>query len=101
VYERIAVTPDIAQSQALQTQLLNDALDIITVTSIDILRALEATLDAEARALAQRCILLAGSKRIAQAARESGWQGEHIIADSPEDNTLVTALTRWYTRARN
>jgi uroporphyrinogen-III synthase len=101
VYERSAVMLDTAQAQALQAQLHNDEIDIITVTSVDILRALEAVLDDATRTLAQRCKLLAGSKRIAQAARDSGWHGEHIIADSPEDNALVTALTRWHTRARS
>jgi uroporphyrinogen-III synthase len=101
VYERIAVMPDAAHFHALQTQLQNGELDIISITSVDILRALEAVLDDTTRALACQCKLLAGSARIAQAARESGWRGEQVIAESPEDTALITALTRWYTRARS
>jgi uroporphyrinogen-III synthase len=101
VYERIAVAPVAAHYQAVQTQLHSGELDLISITSVDILRALNALLDDETRALAQRCTLLAGSARIAQAARESGWHGERIIAASPEDAALITALTRWYTRARS
>jgi len=100
VYERIAVTPPSEHYQALQTQLRNNDLDIVSITSVDILRALDAVLDDATRLLIQRCTLLAGSARIAQAARDAGWCGQHIIAESPEDAALITALTRWYTRAR-
>jgi len=101
VYQRIVVTPTADDYTMLQTQLRNGQLDIISITSVDILRALQAMLDADTLALAQRCTLLAGSARIAEAARTAGWHGERIIADSPEDAALLTALTRWYTRARN
>ena len=100
VYERIAVVPAAEHYAALRLQLHNGELDVISVTSVDILRALQALLDAESLALLHACTLLAGSARIAKAARESGWQGEYIIADSPEDAALLAALTRWYTRAR-
>lgn len=101
VYERVAVAPATECYQALQRQLNNDELDIISITSVDILRALDTLLDVEIRELVHDCTLLAGSARIAKAARDSGWRGEHIVAESPEDAALVTALTRWYTRARN
>lgn len=100
VYERIAVTPAAEQYATLQRQLHDGELDVISVTSVDILRALQALLDAGSLELLHTCTLLAGSARIAKAARESGWQGEYIIADSPEDAALLAALTRWYTRAR-
>jgi uroporphyrinogen-III synthase len=101
VYQRIAVSPSPQQYQALQTQLRNEQLDIISITSVEILQALNALLDEELRALAQRCTLLTGSARITEAARAAGWRGEHIIADSPEDSALISALTRWHTRARS
>lgn len=101
VYQRVAVAPAAADYLALQTQLRAAQLDIISVTSVEILQALDALLDDELRELAHQCTLLSGSARIAQAARAAGWHGELIIADSPEDSALVTALTRWYTRARS
>jgi uroporphyrinogen-III synthase len=101
VYERIAAVPIAEQYQALQLQLQNGDLDIISVTSVEILRVLDALLDTETRELAHTCTLLAGSARIAKVARESGWCGEFIVADSPEDTALINALTRWYTRARS
>jgi uroporphyrinogen-III synthase len=100
VYQRIAVAPAAEAYLALQIQLREAQLDIISVTSVEILQALDVLLDDELRELAHQCILLCGSTRIAQAARAAGWQGELIVAASPEDNALVTALTRWYTRAR-
>ena len=45
--------------------------------------------------------MLAGSSRIAQAARDLGWQGECVLADSPEESSLISSLTRWHTRARS
>ena len=101
VYERVAVTPAAECRHELQRQLNAGELDIISITSVDILRALDALLDTDIRELAHDCTLLVGSARIAKAARDSGWHGEHIVAESPEDAALITALTRWYTRARN
>lgn len=101
VYARVVADPDPGQYQAVKTGLLSGEIDVISVTSIDILQALDAMLDAEARTLAHACVLLAGSARIAAAARQSNWHGEYIIAGSPEDAALMSALTRWHTRARS
>ena len=30
-----------------------------------------------------------------------GWQGECVLADSPEESSLISSLTRWHTRARS
>lgn len=100
VYQRVAVTPDAAQYQQIKTYLLEDQIDVIGITSVDVLQALDALLDDEAKLAAQRCSLLIGSMRIATAARQLGWHGELIIAESPEDATMINALTRWHTRAR-
>lgn len=101
VYERIPLTPDPEQYQAVKTLLHAGELDVISVTSIEILQALDAMLDADTKSSARQCVLLAGSTRIAAAARQLGWIGEHIIADSPEDAAMMTALTRWHTRGRS
>lgn len=100
VYDRVPAKPDPEQYLTVKTLLDASELDIISVTSIEILQALDAMLEVDVRCLAHPCILLAGSARIAATARQLGWQGEHIIADSPEDAAMIAALTRWHTRAR-
>jgi uroporphyrinogen-III synthase len=101
VYARAISPPDTAQLDALTTQLGGGDIDIISITSVEILHALTELLDDQSRALAQRCTLLTGSSRIAMLARQQGWMGECIIATSPEDNAMMAALTQWHTRARN
>lgn len=101
VYARRPALADATQLAAVTQQLQAGELDIISITSVETLQALDAMFDPDTQQLAHTCTLLAGSARIASAARQAGWQGECVIADSPEDVTLVAALTRWYTRARS
>lgn len=101
VYVRQPATADAMQLALVTQQLQAGELDVISVTSVETLQALDAMFDPDTRQLAHACTLLAGSARIASAARDAGWQGECVIADSPEDARLVAALTRWYTRARS
>lgn len=99
VYQRIPHQPDPQQLQHIQTQLEGGLIDLITLTSVEVVHAVQ---DLFGSHIAQRNIgLLAGSARIAQAAHALGWQGETILADSPEDGQLISALTRWHTRARS
>ncbi|MGD9842706.1 MAG: uroporphyrinogen-III synthase [Steroidobacteraceae bacterium] len=99
VYRRQPSQPDPAQLQAIQFQLQSDALTVITLTSVAIVQSLHTLLGTAITA--PQVILLAGSTRIARAAQQLGWQGEIVLAYSPEDVSLVAALTRWHTRARN
>lgn len=101
VYVRRPAQPDAVQLQTLRNHLQAQTLDVISVTSVEVLQALHAMLDPELRTLAQTCALLVGSPRIATLARQLGWCGEYIIAVSPEDAAMMTALTRWHTRARS
>ncbi len=101
VYQRLTAIPDADAYRAVQQQLFNDELDIISITSVETLHALHNLLDDQSLQYARQCTLLLGSQRIASAARATGWSGECIIADSPEDNSMLTALTRWHTRARS
>lgn len=100
-YRRVAAQPDALQLATLRQQLEAEELDVITITSVDILRAMVTLLDADTLRMVQTRTILAGSGRIASAARAAGWQGEYVIADSPEDATLIAALARWHTRARS
>lgn len=101
VYTRRPAVTDATQLAAVTQQLQAGELDIISITSVETLQALDALFAPDTRQLAHACTLLAGSARIASAARDAGWQGECVIADSPEDVRLVAALTRWHTRARS
>ena len=101
VYARVAAQADATQLQMLHNQLVSGEIDVISITSADILRALHDLLDAPTHVLAQSCALLVGSARIALLARQLGWSGEYIIATSPEDAAMTSALTYWHTRARS
>jgi len=101
VYERVAAQPDAAQLEAAVQLLRNGELDVISITSVDTLSALDALLPEPERQLAHRVPLLAGSARIAAEAKALGWNGETIVSANPEDKELLGALMRWYTRARN
>lgn len=99
VYRRTPHQPDPQQLQHIQAQLADGLIDLITLTSVEVVQAVHGLFGS---LIAQRNIgLLAGSTRIAQAAHRLGWQGETILAESPEDEQLISALTRWHTRARN
>jgi uroporphyrinogen-III synthase len=99
VYRRAPSQPDGQQLQAINEQLQTGLLDLITLTSIEILQALHALVGTTI--ITQQITFLAGSARIANAARQLGWQGECVLADSPDDASLIHALTRWHTRARS
>jgi uroporphyrinogen-III synthase len=101
VYERLPASPAAEQLNAVLALLRSTELDIITVTSIDILQALDALLSPADQVLAHRVSLLAGSARIAAQAKQFGWQGECVVSSSPEDKALLGSLVRWRTRARN
>jgi uroporphyrinogen-III synthase len=98
VYRRIPHQPEPQQLQLIQSQLADDLIDLITLTSVEVVHAVHNLLGS---VMTQRDIpFLAGSTRIAQAAQALGWEGETILAHSPEDEQLISALTRWHTRAR-
>jgi uroporphyrinogen-III synthase len=100
VYERTPLQPQPAAIEQLQQALHNDAVDVVTATSVDVLEALRATLPDALRHALQDQALLCGSVRIAHAAQAMGWQGEYIVARSPQQADLLVALCRWHTRQR-
>jgi uroporphyrinogen-III synthase len=99
VYRRIPHQPEPQHLHDIHAQLADNLIHLITLTSVEVVHAVQ---DLMGSLLTQRDIaLLAGSARIAQAARALGWRGETILARSPEDEQLISALTRWHTRARS
>ena len=99
VYERVAATVTSTMRTEL-AQALRDGIDVITITSTEILHALNTLFDDTERAQLQRITAVAGSTRIA-AQLPAAWRDECIVSASPDDTAILTALTRWHTRARN
>lgn len=99
-YARRPVQPDAAALQQLQQTWRSDAIQVITATSVDVLRALQTTLPDDLFTALQDSALLCGSARIAEAARACGWRGEQVVARSPQESELLDTLTRWHTRQR-
>lgn len=100
VYRRVVSTPAPDVLQVVTQHLSLEAIDVTTLTSVDIAHGLLQVLAPPAREQLLQTAMLAGSARITRAARELGWQGECILATSPEDQSLLDALTRWHTRSR-
>ena len=98
-YTRQMTQPDAAAVHALQQALQDELIDIVTATSVDVLHALHTQLGD--CLLQPGLTLLAGSARIAQAALDMGWPGEYVLARSPQDRDLLTALSLWHARQRN
>ncbi len=100
VYVRTPITPDAVAQQALIDALTSEILQVITVTSVDVLHALLTTLPAALCEQLKSLDLLCGSLRIANTARELGWYGELIVAANPSDEAMFDALQRWHGRQR-
>ncbi len=101
VYERVtAVVDNNARTEILRA-LREGLIDVITITSTDIVNALMPLFDANDLELLQRVAVVAGSVRIAARLSACGWQGECIVSASPDDAAMLRALIRWHSRARN
>lgn len=101
VYERVAASVSETAQQALNKALHEGTIDVISITSIDIAEAFASLLDQTALLSVQACTVLAGSRRIADQLPSMGWQGEIVVSDSPDDESMLATLKRWHARARN
>jgi uroporphyrinogen-III synthase len=95
VYERRPARLPPGAVQAVEAAWAGGEIDIVTATSVELLRALVELLSPAGRSLLSRCVLLAGGPRIAAAAREAGLAGPLVVADGPDDDNLVAALSAW------
>jgi uroporphyrinogen-III synthase len=100
VYERKPAQPQPEAIEQLQQALHDDAIDVVTATSIEVLDALRTTLPASLYLALHTKALLCGSMRIASAAQAVAWRGERIVARSPQQADLLAALCRWHARQR-
>jgi uroporphyrinogen-III synthase len=100
VYRR--VKPSIAADTAASLELrwFEDGIDAVTATSVETYTNLTELISPRARTLLNGTALIAPSRRIIDAARETGWNAEGLVAGSAEDAAILGTLARWRTRAR-
>jgi uroporphyrinogen-III synthase len=97
VYERHPSQPDTASLTALGQLLQDNALHVITATSLEIATSLLAIQAAHPSLLESvpRLHWLVPSQRIAAAVQALGLTAPLLVAESAEDQVLVDALARW------
>ena len=100
VYERVTATVDKDDLSVVQRALREAAIHVITLTSADIAQALTSLLNETDLAMVRRCAVLAGSQRIAAQLPSMGWRSECVVSESPDDESMLKALTRWHSRSR-
>ncbi len=98
VYERVRAVPPPGAVEAVEQAWANGAIDVVTATSGEVLRCLMELLTPMGRALARDAVLLVGGERLGREARRMGYEGELVVAESPESAALVAALGRWRAR---
>ena len=99
VYRRVLPAADPTLLASLENLWTAGDLDIVTVTSVEILTNL-VTLLGDTGFL-RSIPLLVASARIAEAAIAMGLQGEIVLARGADDDSLVGALSYWRARERN
>lgn len=99
VYRRVQPALTAEVRDALETRWADGEVDIVTATSVTTLEYLQSMLSDSGRALLRSTPLLVISDRIAKAARAAGIEAEIIVATADEAS-IVGALARWRTRAR-
>lgn len=98
VYERVCAIPPPGAVAAVEQVWDRSGIHVVTATSGEVLRCLIELLTPAGRQRARAATLLVGGERIGREARRMGFDGELILADSPQATALVAALTRWQAR---
>jgi uroporphyrinogen-III synthase len=101
VYQRVRPIVADAVRNALEARWVNEGIDVVTATSIETLHNLHEMLSERGRQLLREATLLVASRRIAEAAAASGLKGAVIVANGADDASMIGALARWRTRARD
>ena len=95
MYERHCSRPIVGAVDAVEALWEKGAIDVVTATSPELLKCLVEILTPKGRALLTNTTVLAGSERIASAARQIGLTGPLITAAAPDDDSLLKALAQW------
>ena len=100
VYRRIPASPSATEVAALEDRWQNGGIDVVTLTSVEILECLLAALTEHGRELLTRTPFVAVSERIAGAARVQGLAGHCMLARAADDDSIVGAIAHWHARAK-
>jgi uroporphyrinogen-III synthase len=100
VYRRVAPRVDPERIDAIEAQWNDGGIDVVTITSVETLNNLLGLLGERGRALLRRTALVLASRRIMEAAANSGCEGLMILAAGADDQSTIAALALWQTRAR-
>lgn len=100
VYRRLPAAPDPAILREIEQRWQQGGIDIVTITSSEILHNLDQMLGDGAKALLRATPLLVVSERLATVAQELGCRGEILVAPAADDDTVVGVLANWRTRGR-
>ena len=95
VYTRRCARPVPGAVAAVESEWSRGAIDVVTATSVELLRCLYEILTPSGRELLARATLVVGSRRIAAEARQIGAEGTLLIAPRPDDAGIVDALLEW------
>jgi uroporphyrinogen-III synthase len=91
VYRRSATTADPEEILAIGA---GGEIGLITITSVEALEAMTLILGSEAKSWLFSTPLLAGSARIAEAARAGGFS-RVLISEDPSDESMFEAVLQW------
>lgn len=99
-YRRVQpnVAPDV--TQRLEERWRNDGIDIVTLTSVEILENLLALLSEAGQTMLRATPFVAISERIVAAARAHGLRADAVLTRGADDESIVGAIAAWHARAR-
>jgi uroporphyrinogen-III synthase len=100
VYRRVQPSISTESVRQLERRWRDDGIHIVTLTSVETLEHLLGILGEEGRELLKATPYLAGSDRIAEAARARGLTGECVLSRGADDDSMVGAIASWHARAR-
>jgi uroporphyrinogen-III synthase len=92
-YRRIVLDAD---ATSVKEQLCSGAIDLVTVTSVEILDALMANLGDDGCRCLRHCKLMVVSERAAAYAQQQGI--EDILLSAPGDNNMLNTIIEWRQR---
>jgi uroporphyrinogen-III synthase len=95
VYERAPATPSAATLAAVHERFASGDMHVVTATSLEVGRNLLGIATRDLREDFERAHWLVPAERIALGLRERGLTAPLLLANSAEDQDLVSALLRW------
>jgi uroporphyrinogen-III synthase len=91
-YRRTRPTADPA---VIEQQWAAGEINIVTTPSVEAIENLDRMLSARGKKLLRSSAIVVISKRMAQACRQLGLEGDIIVADAASDSAIVLAIETW------